>query len=59
MRMLLDHKEEIGCRFVERIVLFGYAGFVGGKEWTPVRTFLIKLKDHPEVNGSLRHNCTT
>lgn len=57
--MLLDHKEEIGYRFVERIILFGYAGFVAGKEWTPARTFLIKLKDHRETNVSLRHSCTT
>lgn len=59
MRMLLEHKEESGYRFVERIVLFGYDGFDAGKEWTPARTFVIKLKDRRETKVSLRHSCTT
>ena len=45
MRMLLEHKEEIGYRSVERIVLFGYKGFVAGKEWEKCRTILIKLSE--------------
>ena len=71
MNMLLDHKSEIGYKYVDRFVLFGRTDMPTGREWGPAKTFLIilseprvRIRAHTEVSSSLdiplretRHKC--
>ncbi|KAL8819999.1 MAG: hypothetical protein Q9191_007610, partial [Dirinaria sp. TL-2023a] len=45
VNMLLDHKESIGYKYVDRVVLFGKEGIIFGSEWGSARTLLMILSE--------------